>query len=187
MQGKKRPKVEVPQDFVSIRKYAALKKVVESNIRYHIRQGRLDGCIDYTNPDRPLINVAMADAALERYLNPMYERQQDMAAIDKGSATPPGQRSLAEVKRVTAEIEMQRRALLLRKEKGQLLDKDEVYKSLFAAGQELRQTFTSLADRCIDDILAAPSRKDAHAVLSEAVAQSLEKFTEIQSRELSSR
>lgn len=187
MQKHSQEELSNPIDWVSIREFARKRGVAEGSIRHHIKMGRLEGCMDVSNPKRPLINVTLAEQALAKYVNPMYERKSDLLATDRQSSTPPGQRSLAEVKRVTAEIKMQREALTLRKEKGQLVDKDAVYAALFTAGQELRQAFTSLPDRVIDSILAAEDRPTAHGILSDAIAEVLRSVGEIEKRELVTR
>jgi len=82
---------------------------------------------------------------------------------------------------------MQQKDLELRKEKGEVVDKDVVYKTLFKAGQELREAFKGIPDRVIDDVLAAPDRLTSHAILSDAITDVLERFSEIAEREITKR
>jgi len=178
----------IAKDYVSIREYADIKGVAMNAIRYHIKEGRLEGCIDYTTPHRPKINVALADKALAQYINPDYQVGKNLAATEPDAVkSDEPRKSLNEIKRLTAEIIMQQKDLELRKEKGEVVDKDVVYKTLFKAGQELREAFKGIPDRVIDDVLAAPDRLTSHAILSDAITDVLERFSEIAEREITKR
>lgn len=99
--------------------------------------------------------------------------------------TKPGERkSIAELKRLQAELRVQRDAVELAKLKGKLVDKDKVYSTLFAFGQELRTSLLSLPDRVIDDILAAPSRNDAHLILTKELITALAALADFQNRDI---
>lgn len=65
---------------------------------------------------------------------------------------------------------------------GDLVAKDEVYKALFAFGQELRTQFQAIPDRVVDNMLAASSRNEAHIILYEAITKVLENLADIDSR-----
>lgn len=67
---------------------------------------------------------------------------------------------------------------------GDLVAKDEVYKSLFAFGQELRTQFQAIPDRVVDNMLAASSRNEAHIILYEAITKVLENLADIESRKI---
>ena len=60
---------------------------------------------------------------------------------------------------------------------GTLVVKDAVYKELFAFGQEVRQALLVVPDRCIDAVLAAKNRSEAHSILSKEIHEALEKLT----------
>lgn len=67
---------------------------------------------------------------------------------------------------------------------GDLVAKDEVYKALFAFGQELRTQFQAIPDRVVDNMLAASSRNEAHIILYEAITKVLENLADIDSRKI---
>ena len=60
---------------------------------------------------------------------------------------------------------------------GSLVEKDKVYRSLFAFGQEVRNAFQALPDRIVDDIRASQSRNEAHRILYDSIAEVLEKLS----------
>ncbi len=95
-----------------------------------------------------------------------------------------GGRSITDIKRQTAEVKLRLAALELKQKQGQLVDKDLVYRSLFAAGQEMRTALQAIPDRCIDNILAAADRTEAHSVLYREITNALERLSEIYRRGL---
>ena len=60
---------------------------------------------------------------------------------------------------------------------GTLVEKDKVYRSLFAFGQELRNAFQALPDRIIDEVLATGNRNEAHKILYDSIADVLDKLS----------
>lgn len=95
-----------------------------------------------------------------------------------------GGRSLADIKRQTAEVKLRLAAVELKQKQGQLVDKDLVFRSLFAAGQEMRTAMQAIPDRVIDSILAAKDRNSAHVILYEEITNALERLHEIYKRGL---
>lgn len=97
---------------------------------------------------------------------------------------PDGRKSKAEIDRMNAEVKLQLSALALKQKKGELVMKKDVYASLFAMGQELRQSLLTLPDRLVDDILSAPDRNTAHLMAQEAIAKELEKLASMNDRNI---
>lgn len=95
-----------------------------------------------------------------------------------------GGRSIAEIKRQTAEVKLRLAAVDLKQKQGQLVDKDLVFRSLFNAGQEMRTALQTVPDRCIDGILAAKDRNEAHVILYTEITNALERLHEIYKRGL---
>lgn len=171
-----------------------------------IKAGKIDKAIDWTNPKRPKIDPELASQEWGKNYDPSYHRKDSITeklgetvSVSKPKSNPkpkgkpkedePEQedgtrKSLAEIKRQTAEVKLHREALELKKTRGELVDKQKVYRALFSAGQEVRTAFQSLPDRFIDDILAAKTRNEAHGVLFNAIADTLEQLSEITNREL---
>lgn len=59
--------------------------------------------------------------------------------------------------------------LELKQKTGELVRKEDVYKVLFAFGQQMRIALLAIPDRNIDEILAAKTRADAHNALTTAI------------------
>lgn len=166
-------------------------------VRKAIKAGKISSSIDMTDPRRPKIDPVAAAKEWGKNYDPSYVRTDKVTekiSISAPSAEPPDSsqeasiqppqsgRSLAEIKRQTAEVKLRLSALELKEKQGQLVDKERVYRALFAAGQEIRTAFQSIPDRFIDDILAAKTRNEAHGVLFNAIADTLEMLHEINTR-----
>ena len=67
---------------------------------------------------------------------------------------------------------------------GEFVVKADVYKALFAFGQELRTQFHAIPDRVVDNMLAASNRNEAHNILHEAITVVLENLSDIDSRSI---
>ena len=199
---------------ISIKEYARRKGCSDTAVRKAIAAGKIvNGVIDQGTP-RPKILPTIADAEWSVNFNPSYERNQNLASNLMGTAAPPpvkapakppqkptadtedaapppppptvpgSGKSLAELKRLTAEVRLQTEALNLRAKKGQLVDKDKVYNALFAIGQEVKSAILTLPDRYIDAIYSAPSRNEAHTVLYAALNEALEGLSNIGTRNI---
>lgn len=103
-----------------------------------------------------------------------------VAPAQAPSPIPSNGKSLAELKRLKAEVDVQMAALGLKEKRGQLVDKDTVYREFFAFGQEVRQAFQMLPDRVIDEIMASSSRQQAHKLLAEEIDAVLLRLSEMQ-------
>ena len=191
---------------VSIREFARRVGVSDVAVGKAIAAGKIVQAIDYTNPKRPKIDPDVALQEWGKNYDPSYQRTDKVnERMGEGVKTPkptkakpkppspdsepetpqqPGAKSLAEIKRQAAEVKLHISAIELKEKKGQLVDKDKVYKALFAAGQEVRTAFQAVPDRVIDDILAAKTRNEAHSVLFNAIADTLETLSEIANRDL---
>lgn len=94
-----------------------------------------------------------------------------------GNLQLSGSSSYGEAKRVREIIQAQLAALDLKQRKGELVNKEEVYKQLFSFGQQIRVSILIIPDRVIDNILAAKSRAEAHGILLAELHQALEGLT----------
>ena len=194
---------------ISIREFARNLGVSDVAVLKAIKAGKIVKGIDYSNPKRPKVNPKVAAEEWGRNWDPTRASAQPLRerfeptkakpiSVDKkpkvdavAGKTPPGStdgesgRSLAEIKRQTAEVRLRLDALELKERMGQLVDKDAVYRALFAAGQEVRTALQAIPDRVIDDVLAARSRNESHQVLYNAIADALEMLNEISERPIS--
>jgi hypothetical protein len=177
--------------YISLREYGRRKGCSDTAIRKAIKSGKIINGVIRKPGERPVIDPVVADAEWGMNFNPAFGdksgklHQKLEAGVNKGTyAGGEGDsgRSLAEIKRQTAEVKLRLDALELKERMGQLVDKDAVYRSLFSAGQEVRTALQAIPDRVIDDVLAARSRNEAHQVLYNAIADALEMLTEISER-----
>jgi hypothetical protein len=101
------------------------------------------------------------------------------AKISEGTLSLNGNSSFAEAKRVREIIQAQIASIQLKTIKEELVKKDEVYKQLFAFGQEIRISLMAIPDRVIDNILATKNRAEAHQLLTGEVHAALEALTRV--------
>ncbi len=192
---------------VSIREFARRVGVSDTAVLKAIKTEKIVKALDYTIPHRPKIDP---DVALEEWgknYDPTYERtskenksmgsevltpnpkavskKEKVDTSDKADTPEPSNgKSLADIKRQTAEVKLHIAAIELKEKRGELVNKDKVYKALFSAGQEVRSTMQAIPDRVIDDVLASKSRNEAHQILFNAIADALETLSEISNREI---
>jgi hypothetical protein len=175
-------------ELISIREFARRIGVSDVAVGKAIRSGKIVKGVDYSNPKRPKIDQDVALKEWGKHVNPNYNRQQTEKIQEQGySGSAPAEtsvRSIAEIKRQHEEVKLRMSALELKEKQGQLVDKDKVYKALFAAGQEVRTAMQAVPDRVIDDVLAAQTRNEAHQILFNAIADTLEMLSEICNREI---
>lgn len=191
-------------ELIAIREYARRKGCSDTAVRKAIASGKIVKGIIRKDGERPLINPEVADREWSTNFDPNYggkARNPKLRATMLGEAEKPqpieqeeqnqtetmptaGKKSLAELKRDTADVKLRISALDLKQKMGILVDKDKVYKALFAAGQEVRASFQSIPDRVIDEVLASPTRNEAHSILFNAIADALENLSEILNREI---
>lgn len=177
--------------YISLREYGRRKGCSDTAIRKAIKSGKIVNGVIRNPGERPMIDPVVADAEWGMTFNPSYgdrsgklhkSLEESAGKVAPGTPDVEGGRSLAEIKRQTAEVRLRLDALELKERMGQLVDKDAVYRALFAAGQEVRTALQAIPDRVIDDVLAARSRNEAHQVLFNAIADTLEMLSEISER-----
>jgi hypothetical protein len=180
---------------VSIREFARQMGVSDVAVAKAIRTGKITEGIDYTNPKRPKVDPELAAKSWGRNFNPIdgrtnpaFAEKLEKIAIEEEAAPPPKQNasfvdvepavstnsSIAKIKQQHEMVKLQSAALDLKIKKGEYVRKSEVYRELFAAGQELRVQFQAIPDKCIDDLLAAGTRGEALRILQAHIADALE-------------
>lgn len=186
-------------ELIAIREYARRVGKTDTSVHKAIKAGKIVKGVVVDKDGKKKIDPDVATAEWDLHKDPSYQRtyksgksnteeiDAPVVSIPSGNApaqSPGTKKSLADIKRDTAEVKLHISALELKEKKGQLVDKEKVYKALFAAGQEVRTTFQSIPDRVIDEILSAPTRNDAHAILFNAIADGLEQLSEVVNREI---
>lgn len=192
---------------ISIREYGRRRGCSDTAVRKAINAGKIIEGVARDKRGKVLgINEEIANAewamnhdpmkervtqngeASARFLEPETNAEPNPQPKQQGKSTgysgAANENSLAAAKRVQALYKAKLSELEYKQKSGKLVDKQEVYKQLYGAGQELRQAFQTIPDRFIDDILAATNRNEAHQILFNAIADVLEGLAEIEKREL---
>ncbi len=180
---------------ISIKEYARRMEVSDTAIAKAINTGKIVEGVVRDEKNRPWIIPDIATKEWAKAYNPNYGRKpKSYALLDAAAAqetkedaqqpTTGSGKSIVELKRLQSEIRIQRDALSLRREKGELVDKKKVYGQLFAMGQELRTNLQVIPDRVIDSILAAADRNEAHGILYNAISEALASMADFTKREI---
>lgn len=176
---------------ISIKEYARRKGCSDTAVRKAIAAGKITKGVIDRDTKRPKILPSVADKEWATNFNPAYVRDAPIQnkLLEQVQEAPPapvpdGRKSLAELKRLQAEVRLQHEAILLREKKGQLVDKDHVYRALFEAGQQIRSAMMAMPDRVIDGLMAADSRNEAHTILTQAIIEALEVVTNVEASEV---
>ena len=122
--------------------------------------------------NRPLIKTASFVAGKKEKVKP------DEIALDlEGMPIISKDMSLKDAIKANEILEAIERQMKIRKTKGELVEKDTVYKSLFQFGQTIRAKIESIPERYIDEIISATSRNKAYQVLTKAINEALQELT----------
>jgi hypothetical protein len=180
---------------ISIREYATRKGCSEGAIRKAIMVGKIHkGLVFAKGAKRPSIIPEIADQEwssnynavksrngkvsenLIANENPVSSQKQSSSKEVRGSIEKidPNKITLAEAQRAKMIFETKIKQLEYEKTLGSLVDKEKVYKALFNKGQEDRNKFESIPDRCIDNIRAAKTRQKAYQILVNEIHEVLE-------------
>lgn len=168
-------------ELVSVKEFA--RRIGCSDVAVHkaLKAGKIVKGYVNVAPNKWKINPDVAAAEWGKHFNPNYERSPNIRQKIGESKAPAVEveepktgQSLAEIKRLNAQVKLQLDAIELKKKRGELVDKRAVYAALYEAGQTIKNQVLGVADRTIDEILAAPSRNDAHTILYKALVDALE-------------
>jgi hypothetical protein len=180
------------RNLISIREYAKRRGCSDTAVHKAIRAGKIVKGYKRLG-EKPFIDEEIANEEWNASSNPNYERvsksgtkifEEPAAETTEAEPTPNQNATLAAAKRAQAVYKAKLSELEYKQKAGKLVDKDAVYKALFAAGQEMRAELQSIPDRHIDTILAAKSRNEAHKMLYEVIATALTKLADIEKRDL---
>lgn len=197
------------KELISLREYGRRRGCSDTAVRKALKAEKIVKGVEYDSKGRPRINPAIADEEWRRNIDPIRPRvaQKGKAIFDEGDPDttdeldteapadiPKGAPkdtstdvSLAAARRAQAVFKAKILELEMKQKQGSLVDRDQVYKALFAAGQEVRSALQSIPDRFIDNILAARSRNEAHGILANAIADALDKLADLGNKELTVR
>lgn len=185
------------EELISIREYARRRGCSDTSVHKALQSGKIVAGL-VIKGGKKFINPAVANVEWSSSHDPAYDRTSKSGAPifdETGSAGLPqgtgsdghavrNEHTLAAAKRAQAVYKAKLQELEYKKKSGELVHKGEVYKALYSAGQELRQSLMAIPDRLIDNILASRSRNEAHNLLTNALADALEALVDIQTRDI---
>jgi hypothetical protein len=190
---------------VSIRQFGKDRGVSDTAIRKAIDAGKIvNGRVFENGIPRIIPSIATAELALYEKSpgrgkstkpqitpaakpgkpapNPPQAPALPPAFTNEPPKPPPG--SLAAARLAQAQIKAKDMEISLKQKIGDLVERKKVYEALFGFGQEIRATFQVIPDRHIDEILAAKSRNDAHAILYKVISDALETLADFGKRDI---
>jgi hypothetical protein len=181
---------------ISIREYARRRGVSDTAVRKAINSGKIERGRVFNDKGAPEILESIANEEWAQYApvvkpakattvtpiqsaKPAAPNPTPPAPVVPHEAPKPQAGTIAAARLVKEQLNAKLLEIELKEKLGKLVDKDKVYAALFSAGKELRVNLQTIPDRHIDDILAAPSRNEAHTILYNAIAEVLEQITEL--------
>jgi hypothetical protein len=175
---------------VSQREYARRLGISNEAVSRAVREGRIkkgwnekEGkiIVEYADREFGLLhkntNVSQLLSDSTEQTNDVPTTTTEKMPVDDGGLVLNSKVSYGEARRIKEIISGQLLALELKQKKGELVNRDEVYKKLYEFGQELRTALLVVPDRTIDLILAADSRHESHKLLVDALYEVLETIT----------
>lgn len=173
---------------ISQREYAKRLGISNEAVSKAIREGKIDRgwdkqegkiIVEYANREWGALHLKTNVSRLLQQ-EPGEDWQQGGADAKRPGLTLTNESSFADAKRVREIIHAQLAALDLKERKEELVKKEEVYKQLYAFGQQVRIAVMTTADRSIDTILAAKNRTEAYNILSVCLQEALEGLTNVE-------
>jgi hypothetical protein len=177
---------------ISLREFGRRNSVSDTSIRKAIGAGRITQEAVVYGPGQKVKGVKLnrAQADWDSYERKAAGRPPAGQITAPETQAPDAAASLTSPTTVKLnlaklQIEVQHKKMLYDKARGTLVERDRVYKLLFEAGQEMRESFLSMPDRLIDQILGAATRNEAHAILLHGIHETLTRLADIEKREIS--
>ena len=193
------------QERISLREYGRRIGTSDTAVRKAIKAEKIVKGVVHDANGKPWIIPDIANAEWAKSYDPSYQRvtqsgtpvsvyqkpvsepeSESNGQVDAGAAKT-ADTSLAQARRAQAVYKAKILELEMKQRQGRLIDRDQVYKALFVAGQEVRTAMQAIPDRLIDNILASRTRNEAHKILADAIADALEQISGLDKRDLTKR
>lgn len=174
------------EEVISIREYGRRRKCSDTLVRKKIKEGVIvKGVAKGKDGSTIGIYESVANSEWKEQFNPNYNRndalQQEFAGEEPSASMPKsggGVATLAAAKTAKAVYDAKLAELEYQTKSGKLVNKEDVYRTLFAFGQQMRDAFSAIPGRITDDMLAAPSKVDAVNLLTAEINAVLEKLAD---------
>lgn len=179
---------------ISIRQYAKNRGCTDTAVHKAIRSGKIVGGVWRDEGGRPWILPGIADTEWGKSRDITNSKSAAIDAsiskkpIKESAPVPPPDGGMvskmvtAKLVKLTAEAKMKQ--LDYEKKAGTLVERDKVYSALFSLGQEVRAALQIIPDRCIDEILGAKDRNEAHTILTTRIAEALEALAPAEQKDI---
>lgn len=175
---------------ISIREFSRRMGCSDTAVHKAIKSGKIVKGLIHDQRGRPRIIFEVAQAEWQTTFSTSRVQNPKLAENVLGETASPvpqpaaeqAVQSKAKAQQVEAFFKAKLRQLEYEEKVNKLVDKDKVYQKLFAIGQELRKAIMAVPDRVIDNVLASQSRQQAHTLLYEELAKTLEHLTDTLNR-----
>lgn len=170
-------------EYVSQREFAKRIGCSEGNLRKAIKAGKLSKSVIRDENGRPKIDYELGLKEYKQNYDFRYFGRNEKTipivtgATEADEVEAPEQKAVNKMlmaKEAKAVYDAKLAQLEYERETGKLVEKQVVYRALFAAGQRIRDRLQGIPARVIDDMLAAPSRIDALTILTKEIHGILE-------------
>lgn len=115
--------------------------------------------------------------ARQKKVSVSQEHLEDLSNVTVEEVVVNADDDIAEADRKKTIIKAQLDLLKLKKEAGELVNRDAMYNEMFEFGKEIRTNLQSIPDRIIDQLLGM-ERNEAHGLLLRSINEALEKLSE---------
>lgn len=169
---------------VSQREYARMKGCSETAVRKAIKAGKIEKGAVRDENGKPKIDVEVADKEWASNYNPNYSENRETVAESVGGGGDNQKNSISEIKRAESGLKAKLLQLQLHEKTGQLVKKSDISKKLYEMGQEIRNSLMGIPARITDNLIEIKDRNEFQIFLENAIAEELEKLTDVVSRDL---
>lgn len=170
----------MPELQVSYRQFAKMVGATEGAVRKAVGRGTIvRGVIGNDTANPKILPTVAAQEWGKVIIEPDDDDLDEVNVTDadlKAAETVdmskgiPDNTSKSEADRIAAVMKARKLRLEALELEGSLVDKGMVYSTLFEFAQSMRDRFINIPDRCIDNVLAAPTRNDAIIVMGDELA-----------------
>jgi hypothetical protein len=181
-----RARVNPLSEVISIRKFAAHIGCVEGTVRGAIREGRLSKSVIRDETGK-VSGVIWADAEAEWARNYSHGKHLLSSVAESLAEKPTGEaiRDINESRAISEHYKAELARIELEEKEKTVVSVDMVRSQLFNFANEVKVVLQGIPDVCVDDILSAEDRAEAHNIMKLAINKALLKLTEVVERDFS--
>lgn len=198
---------EPGEEAISIREYARRRGCSDMAVHKARKAGKIGPAAFTVNGrnGRPMIYQSVADKMWKENFTPVVQNEKlaerfvdgigeeepvvpetkvKQAPGKKEEIDPKDKQMLVASKKAKEYYGAKKLQLQYEKEAGLLVEKEKVYKALYAFGNELRTALLSIPDGIVDLVQSAETRAEGIEVMTTAIIKELDRMSEIQGKDL---